>query len=407
MNKSKKRSAITYASTGVVYDTIDPLKRLTQINTKKKSKKSKGPSYSQVGDDYDKKDPLKVIAQTAASETSNNLRKYGYKEISASRGESAHVIDLGNIYLASVPEGLGTKNLVADAIYSKDPKKSYYYEVGIDTVATIVNDLITVGAQPLVVNAHWAIGDNDWLNDKKRFRELCEGWAEGCNRAGAIYGGGETPTLQGIIFPDKSELSGAAVGIINPKSRLTLGEKLSAGDHIVFIASNGIQTNGLSLARHVANVLLSNGYQTKLPNGKTFGEALMSPSYIYAKLMLDLFENEVQIHSMVHMTGHGLRKVMRSNREFTYRISYLPTPQDEFLLMQSALNYTEEDMYSIFNMGIGFAFFVPNSDTKKVIKIAKIHKFEAWDAGVVEKGPRQVIIEPKDIVFAESTLQIR
>src|SRR5258708_197583 len=104
-------------------------------------------TYSQVGDNYDTKDPIKVLAQTAASSTGWNLLQHGFTEVSDSRGESAYVWKQGNIYMASVTEGLGTKNLIADGT-REFSGKTYYDVIGHDTVATIINDLITVGAKP-------------------------------------------------------------------------------------------------------------------------------------------------------------------------------------------------------------------------------------------------------------------
>src|SRR3990167_7213197 len=153
-------------------------------------------TYSQVGDDYSTKDPIKKLAQNAASSTAKNL-KNGFEEIADSRGESAYVWKQGDIYMASVIEGLGTKTLVADTLGEK-----YYEVVGHDTVATIINDLVSVGAKPLVIHAYWAIEDNSWLANQERMESLIKGWTDAVNLAGASWGGGETPTLKGIINPD-------------------------------------------------------------------------------------------------------------------------------------------------------------------------------------------------------------
>src|SRR3972149_1960471 len=170
-------------------------------------------TYSQVGDDYGTKDPIKKWAQAAARQTAVNLKKSGFKEITGSRGESAFVWEQGNLLMASVVEGLGTKNLVADAM-RKITGKTYYDIIGHDTVATIINDLVTVGALPLVIHAYWAIENNDWLQDSQRMKDLISGWKSACNLSSATWGGGETPTLKGIITPNTVDLAGSAVGII-------------------------------------------------------------------------------------------------------------------------------------------------------------------------------------------------
>ena len=127
-------------------------------------------SYSNVGDNYETKDPIKKMAQKASLKTAKNLKKNGFPEITDSRGESAYVWQQGDILMAAVVEGLGTKNLVADET-AKITGKTYYDVIGYDTVATIINDLITVGAKPLVNLAYWAIEDNSWLQNQKRTKE--------------------------------------------------------------------------------------------------------------------------------------------------------------------------------------------------------------------------------------------
>src|SRR3990167_1699304 len=236
-------------------------------------------SYAQVGDDYYTKDPIKKMAQLFARQTV--IRdKSGFKEISDSRGESAFVWSLDFArdkqapLFASVVEGLGTKNLVADAM-RKITGKTYYDIIAHDTVATIINDLVTVGAKPRVVHAYWAIEDNNWLQDKKRMRDFAGGWRDACIISMATWGGGETPTLKGVVEKDTIDLGGAAIGVIDPKAKLITDKKLKAGDRILLLKSNGINCNGISLARAIAKKLPM-GYATKLPNCDLYGEALLT-----------------------------------------------------------------------------------------------------------------------------------
>src|SRR3989339_110575 len=231
-------------------------------------------TYKQIVN-YDIMDPFKRTAQLEGLKTAKNLRFSGMKEIVASRGESAYVVDQGDSYLAIVEECLGTKSLIADAMY-KITGKTYYQSIAQDSVAYIVNDLITVGAQPTAIVAYWAMGNSEWFTNKKRMRDLVKGWAKACDAAGAVWGGGETPVLNGIINKDAVDLAGASFGIIKPKTRLTLGEKLTVGDVIVLLESKGIQSNGVSLARRIAEKL-PKGYATKMANGKMYGEALLVP----------------------------------------------------------------------------------------------------------------------------------
>ena len=113
--------------------------------------------------DYEQIDPGKRLAQQAAAGTASHLARHGVREVPGTRGESAYVVDAGDHYLASLTEGLGTKSLVADAVYRLSGR-SHYDLVARDTVATILNDLATVGAAPLVVSAYWAAGDSEWCD---------------------------------------------------------------------------------------------------------------------------------------------------------------------------------------------------------------------------------------------------
>ena len=144
-------------------------------------------SYEQAGVNYDLIDPLKVAAQRAAAATAGHLAGHGFSEVPASRGESAYVVDVGPFYLASIVECLGSKALVADEMKALTGK-SYYAGIAQDTIAMAVNDLITVGATPLVVQAYWAAGGSDWFGDAQRAQALVEGWKKACDTCGVAWG---------------------------------------------------------------------------------------------------------------------------------------------------------------------------------------------------------------------------
>lgn len=363
-------------------------------------------TYKSTGVNYDAMDPLKRLAQLKARSTSENLNRFGMKEIEASRGESAYVWEEQDGYRAFVIEGLGTKNMVADSVRERSGK-THYDSIAQDTVAMIVNDLIVVGAEPQVVNAYFAVGSSEWFSDEKRTKDLVEGWAKACNMAGAVWGGGETPTLKGIIDPNTIDLSGSAVGIVKPKERLTLGDKLNSGDAIFLVESSGIHANGLTLARKIAS-LVPEGYKTLLSDGQTYGESLLTPTHIYAALVRDLFEQGVDIHYMVNITGHGWRKLMRAERELSYIINQVPDPHPVFKFIQTQSRNDDAEMYGNFNMGAGFAIFIPEKDVELAQKIAREkHKLNSDNVGYVENGPRQVVIKPKGITFKGSSLGVR
>ena len=146
-------------------------------------------SYAQSGVQYDLIDPLKVAAQRAAAATGAHLATHGFAEVEASRGESAYVVDVGPFFVASIVECLGSKALVDDEM-AVLAGRSYYAAIAQDTIAMAVNDLITVGATPLVVQAYWAAGGSDWFADAERAQALVAGWQAACNTCRVAWGGG-------------------------------------------------------------------------------------------------------------------------------------------------------------------------------------------------------------------------
>lgn len=362
-------------------------------------------TYAGSGVDYSAMDPIKVLAQQRARTTGDNLSAFGMNEVTASRGESAYVWEEQDSYRALVIEGLGTKNLIADAM-RPITGKTHYDTIAQDTIAMVVNDLIVVGAMPQVVNAYFAIGDSNWMRDEERASDLINGWADACQSIGAAWGGGETPTLKGIIEPSTIDLGGSAVGIIPDKKQLVLGDKLVAGDAIVLIESSGIHANGITFVRTLAEKnpdILS----TPLSDGRLFGEAILSPTHLYVNLVRDLQAAQLDLHYMVNVTGHGWRKLMRANAEFSYIIDTLPAVPPEFTYMQELSGTTDEEMYGNFNMGAGFAVFLPANEAEKVVETAATHNLKAVVAGHVDVGAKKVVIKPKNITFGGDTLEVR
>ncbi len=362
-------------------------------------------SYSSSGVNYNNLDKIKRLAQTSALETSKNIESSGFKALDQSRGETAFVWDEGDSYKALVIESLGTKSTIASEVLQKT-NKSFFGEIAQDTVAMIVNDLIVVGAKPLVVNAYFGLGNSDWLLEGDKGEDLITGFAKACDLSNAVWGGGETPSLTGIVNENSIDLAGSAVGIINPKDRLVLGEKIQDGDAIIFIESNGIHANGISLLRKIADELPER-YQTKLPSGTTLGESVLRPTHIYAKAIENLFNEGINIHYLSNITGHGFRKIMRAKEEFSYVIEILPEVDELFKFIQENSGMSDEDMYGTFNMGAGFAIILPETESEKAAEIITDAGFKAILAGHVEQGEKQVIVKPLNITFKSESLNIR
>ena len=366
-------------------------------------------SYEQSGVNYDLIDPLKVSAQRAAAGTSVHLAAHGFSEVAASRGESAYVVDVGPFYIASIVECLGSKALVADEMH-RLTGKSYYDAIAQDTIAMAINDLITVGATPLVVQAYWAAGGSDWFADAQRSQALVAGWKRACDICKVSWGGGETPALAGIVESGRIDLAASCTGLINPKERLSVGDRLAPGDAIVLLASSGIHANGLSLARKLVE-RLPQGYLTPVNDPAdvdlTYGDALLVPTVLYSPVTEALYQAGITPRYCANITGHGWRKLLRHPAEHTYRIHTVPDVTPVLKFIQQHAQQDDREAYSTFNMGAGFALFVDAADAQRTVEVAQAQGVKAWIAGQVEAGPKQVLIEPLNIRFGADDLQLR
>jgi phosphoribosylformylglycinamidine cyclo-ligase len=374
--------------------------------------------YSAAGVDYETLDAGKRLAIAGALSTSALLEGRGGHALDASRGEPAFVFELDGRTLAFVVEGLGTKSVIARQVLEAQGINRFG-DVAYDTVAAILNDLCCVGALPLVVNAYFATGASEWYRESERGAALIEGWRRACADAGCTWGGGESPSLPGLLDEREIELAGAAVGAVPAGRRALLGEELEPGDEIVLVASSGLHANGASLARLLAG-RLPDGYATELATDRTqsaavtttgagtttLGEALLEPSVMYVGLVAALLEQELPLHYISHITGHGLLKLMRPSRPLTYRIERLPLvpPVLSFLVEQARLD--AHAAYSTFNMGSGYALYCAPGAGEAIVALAEGLGLSALVAGHVEEGPRQVILEPVGVHFAGDELDL-
>jgi phosphoribosylformylglycinamidine cyclo-ligase len=367
--------------------------------------------YHSSGVNYDVLDEFKRNCQRSAATTTGLLAQHGMTEPAGIRGESAYLLETPDEYLAHVEEGLGTKNLVADALL-KLTGECHYHAIGVDTVASIVNDLITVGALPISIAMHAAVGNASWFENTARARDLAEGFAEGCRQSGAVWGGGETPALKNLVCDDTIVLAGSALGRIKPKE-LRIGGKLEAGDAMVFLASSGIHANGLTLCRDLA-ARLPQGYLTPVTESQNFAQALLAPTRIYVPFVQACQEAGIKLKYAVNLTGHGWRKLMRLDEPWVYRCTRLGPQLPVFDFIQQQAGLDARGMYGTFNMGLGFAVYCSMIEALNCLEIARQVNMPAWIGGVIERGTdrdgkarRAVEIEPLGIAFEGDTLQIR
>lgn len=379
---------------------------------------SEGLTYASSGVDYDPVDRFKRLAQEAAAETDRNAEYLGFAVEKGTRGESAPLLLFNpsqsrpntRLHFSSIEEGLGTKNMVADSMQQyyvgQANAPTFYDAMAQDTVAMIVNDLITMGVFPVSTAMHLAVADSAWFSNERRYEDLIRGWKNACDVARCIWLAGETPVLKGIIQPGTSLLSGSATGLmasIRPMDQ----SQVEPGDAIIMLTSSGVHANGLTLARKIAAERASEGYATPVDKGLTYGEALLKPTPIYVPAMWQAL-SVYGVHYAVNITGHGWRKIMRSTKELTYVIDRMPPQLPIFDFIQGH-GVELREMYSTYNMGVGFVMFVdPDKADEIVGKIDRLNAgYTAFVAGRVEEGPRRVVIDPINIVFEGNTLQVR
>ncbi len=286
--------------------------------------------------------------------------------------------------LVSGTDGVGTKLKLAFLMDKHDT-------VGIDCVAMCVNDIICCGAKPLLFLDYIACGKNV----PERIAEIVSGIADGCVQSGAALVGGETAEMPGFYPVDEYDLAGFSVGVVD-KAKIIDHDKMKAGDVVIALPSSGVHSNGFSLVRKVFDV---ENADIKSPvaelGGKSLGETLLTPTKIYVKPMLALFE-EVEVKAVSHITGGGFyENIPRSipdglcARIKKDAVKVLPI----FDLIAKTGNIPERDMFNTFNMGVGMSVVVAAEDADKALEILKANGEDAYIMGEIvanEAGSEKV-----------------
>lgn len=285
--------------------------------------------------------------------------------------------------LVSGTDGCGTKVKLAILMDKHDT-------IGIDAVAMCVNDIICCGAKPLFFLDYIACGKNH----PEKIASIVSGVAEGCVQSGAALIGGETAEHPGLMPVEDYDLAGFAVGIVDKKKILN-NKTVKEGDVIIALPSSGVHSNGFSLVRRVFDIE-KNDIKTPVAElgGKSVGETLLTPTKIYVKPMLALF-NEVTVKAVSHITGGGFyENIPRSLPDgFSAKIEknavrVLPI----FDLIAKTGNIPERDMFNTFNMGVGMSVTVAKEDADKALEILKNNGTDAYIVGEVAKSDEGVII---------------
>lgn len=286
--------------------------------------------------------------------------------------------------LVSGTDGVGTKLKLA---FLSDKHNT----VGIDCVAMCVNDIICCGAKPLFFLDYIALGKNI----PEKVASVVEGVAEGCVQSGCALIGGETAEMPGFYPADEYDLAGFAVGIVD-RSKVFDIETQRPGDVIIALPSSGVHSNGFSLVRKVFNLNSNNAVLgTHVESlGKTLGEALLEPTRIYVKPVLELAK-EVRIKGCAHITGGGFyENIPRSIPDGLCAkidksaVKVLPI----FDLIAKTGNIPERDMFNTYNMGVGMSIVVPAAQVQTALDILTAHGEDAYVIGTIVKNDEEKVI---------------
>lgn len=311
-------------------------------------------------------------------------------------GTYASVVELSDeLAIAVSTDGVGSKTIVAAAV-------GRYDTIGFDCVAMNVNDVLCVGARPILMVDYLGVH----TLDAERSDAILEGLGAAAKEAGVAIPGGEIAQLPEIIGSDGRspgdprafDLVGTCIGTLRPHE-VVLGGGVRPGDAIVGIASAGIHSNGLTLARHT---LVGSGryrYEDQGPGlGTTIGDELLRPTAIYAGAVTALWDAGIETRGLAHITSDGLCNLCRLGAPVGYKIEQLPEPPAIFELIRAAGSIDTAEMYRVFNMGVGFVVVVPADQTPETVAIVRSAGHDAMRLGTVTEESGVVRIEPAGLV---------
>ncbi|HWP28831.1 MAG TPA: phosphoribosylformylglycinamidine cyclo-ligase [Chloroflexota bacterium] len=290
-------------------------------------------------------------------------------------GYFANVVAVGaNLGVAISTDGVGTKLLVAQQL-------GKYDTVGIDCVAMNVNDVLCVGAEPVALVDYVAVE----RPDPAMLEALGRGLYAGAQEARVVIPGGELAQVPELLRGQRAgrgfDLVGTAIGVV-ALDRILVGQDIADGDVVVGLASSGIHSNGLTLARRALVGDDPQRLHTYLPElGRTLGEELLEPTRIYVRPVLAMLAAHLPLKALVHITGDGLFNLSRVAAPVSFRLERLPPVPPIFTLIQQRGAIDTAEMYRVFNMGVGFCVVVAPEGVQDVLAIAAEHGVAAWHLG--------------------------
>ena len=297
-------------------------------------------------------------------------------------GYFANVIDIGGIGLAICTDGVGSKTIIAQMM-------DRYDTIGIDCVAMNVNDVICVGARPISMVDYIAVehAHADMLG------AIAVGLAAGAKRAGISISGGEISQLKDVIRG--FDLIGMAVGIV-PLDRIITGRDLVPGDVIIGLESNGIHSNGLTLARQAFFERAKLPIDHVFPElGISLGEELLRPTFIYVSEILDIIQEVPTVKALINITGDGLLNLPRVDAKVGFEIDNMPPIPPVFSLIQQCGAVGNAEMFEVYNMGVGFCVLVAEQDRAATLSILQRRGRRAQVIGRVIEDDRKGVFLPR------------
>lgn len=285
--------------------------------------------------------------------------------------------------LVSGTDGVGTKLKIAQTVNS-------HHTIGQDLVAMCVNDVLTLGAEPLFFLDYLATGKLK----PEQLAEVVRGIVDGCRLSNCALLGGETAEMPGFYQEEEYDLAGFCVGIVE-KSQIIDGKKVQIGDQAIALPSSGVHSNGFSLVRKiVADSGLDWFHRPEFASNSSLGEIFLTPTSIYVKPVLKLIKAGVKINGMAHITGGGLPENLPRclNNQQSVQINRASWEIPEifsWLAKMGQVNLTE--MFSTFNMGIGFVMILPPDQVKTTLELLKSENIEGFLLGEVIAGDGQIL----------------
>lgn len=328
-------------------------------------------TYKDAGVDRDKGDLFVQRIEKMVRST------YG-KAVKSGVGGFASLYDIGSgRYLAAGTDGVGTKLMVAHRLGIHDT-------VGVDLVAMCVNDVVCTGARPLFFLDYIGCGKLELPVSEA----IIKGIVDGCRQSGAALVGGETAEMPGMYDDGEYDLAGFSVGEVK-KSQLLDGKKLKAGDALVGLASSGLHSNGFSLVRKLIREEETDWWKSAL-----------TPTRIYVKNALAALANKkLGVKAFAHITGSGFYNIPRMNPKFAYVIEALPPPPPIFALLQERAGLDAQEMYSTFNMGVGFVIACEAKKADALVAFLNEKGERAQRIGHLAKGKGEVRMRAESLNF--------